>query len=543
MIEGAVKDRRMLDERQSNADLSFGDFRIDRADERLIGPAGPVRLGRKAFRLITELAELEGKLLTKDALFSSVWDGTIVSEAALTSVIKELRRALSDDPRAPSYIETVYGRGYRLIPAVTRGGGTAAPAPPPAPAGPATSPALKLGAPPILIVSGFSGSGAANGESDLPAQIREEVLSGLARFRELQLIADARSDHDPAGLDGRAYRLTAMVVPQEGGTKVMARLQRLADRVVVWTDSIAVAGASMGAGVELIVRRIVGAALPVVDEDMFLELPGNAESVYGAYLAAKWSSFHARTHPQALDAARALERIIAEHPRFALAYPPLVRLYNTDYGYTGLGSTGRAERARALQLAKSGLAADRGNAHAHSVLGFCHLWNGDLPLARTCFERSLQLNPYSHMRVQEAATGFMYMGDSAAARSLMDRAAELNPIADDNLLEDMGRLLLIEGEYGEAHHHLRSLADGSIWADMYLAICEMRLGLAGGRERMATWREAVALRWKGDGPPTDEELVDWIMFHHPFPAPRAESIAADITATLAGETSNARASR
>jgi hypothetical protein len=44
-----------------------------------------------------------------------VWDGTIVSESALTSVVKELRRALGDDARAPRYIESVYGRGYRLL--------------------------------------------------------------------------------------------------------------------------------------------------------------------------------------------------------------------------------------------------------------------------------------------------------------------------------------------------------------------------------------------------------------------------------------------
>src|SRR4051812_18063096 len=32
--------------------LSFGDFTIDRGDERLLGPQGPVRLGNKAFRVL-----------------------------------------------------------------------------------------------------------------------------------------------------------------------------------------------------------------------------------------------------------------------------------------------------------------------------------------------------------------------------------------------------------------------------------------------------------------------------------------------------------
>ena len=50
----------------------------------------------------------------KEELFSSVWDGTIVSEAALTSAVKELRRA-SRRHQTPRFIESVYGRGYRFI--------------------------------------------------------------------------------------------------------------------------------------------------------------------------------------------------------------------------------------------------------------------------------------------------------------------------------------------------------------------------------------------------------------------------------------------
>ncbi|MBC7987736.1 MAG: TIR domain-containing protein, partial [Sphingomonadaceae bacterium] len=95
--------------------LAFSEFRMDLADERLHGPDGPIKLGNKAWRVLRLLIENEGRLLTKDALFESVWDGTIVSESSLTSVIKELRRALGDIRGEPRFIESVYGRGYRFI--------------------------------------------------------------------------------------------------------------------------------------------------------------------------------------------------------------------------------------------------------------------------------------------------------------------------------------------------------------------------------------------------------------------------------------------
>ena len=52
----------------------------------------------------------------------------IVGDEALTQSIIKLRRALGDNPRSPTYIETISKRGYRLI-APVRQAGDAAPAP------------------------------------------------------------------------------------------------------------------------------------------------------------------------------------------------------------------------------------------------------------------------------------------------------------------------------------------------------------------------------------------------------------------------------
>ena len=95
--------------------IVFDDFVLDLADARLTGPNGPVTLGNKALRVLAVLAAAQGRLLTKDMLFDQVWEGVIVSDAALTSVIKELRRALGDDPKHPRFIESVYGKGYRFL--------------------------------------------------------------------------------------------------------------------------------------------------------------------------------------------------------------------------------------------------------------------------------------------------------------------------------------------------------------------------------------------------------------------------------------------
>src|SRR5262245_22726596 len=46
---------------------------------------------------------------------SSVWQDRFVGDAVLKVAIRQIRAALSDDPRAPRFIETAHRRGYRFI--------------------------------------------------------------------------------------------------------------------------------------------------------------------------------------------------------------------------------------------------------------------------------------------------------------------------------------------------------------------------------------------------------------------------------------------
>ena len=77
-----------------------------------------IRLTPKAFAVLRTLLDQPGQLVPKEEFFRQVWAGTVVSEAALTVCIRELRRALRDDARQPRYIETLHGRGFRLRRAV-----------------------------------------------------------------------------------------------------------------------------------------------------------------------------------------------------------------------------------------------------------------------------------------------------------------------------------------------------------------------------------------------------------------------------------------
>jgi DNA-binding winged helix-turn-helix (wHTH) protein/predicted ATPase len=78
-----------------------------------------VKLEPQVFDVLAYLIQHRDRVVTKEELIEHVWGGRIVSEATLTSRLMAVRRALGDRGREQRLIQTLHGRGYRFIAAVT----------------------------------------------------------------------------------------------------------------------------------------------------------------------------------------------------------------------------------------------------------------------------------------------------------------------------------------------------------------------------------------------------------------------------------------
>ena len=95
--------------------LQFGPYRLHPVQGLTEGHR-EIRLTPKSLAVLYTLAQRSGQIVTKEELFDAAWPARSVSDAALSSCISELRRALDDDARKPHYIETVHRRGFRFLP-------------------------------------------------------------------------------------------------------------------------------------------------------------------------------------------------------------------------------------------------------------------------------------------------------------------------------------------------------------------------------------------------------------------------------------------
>lgn len=103
---------------ESKQTISFGDICVDPRTSLVFKAGTLVQLEPKGFRLLTFLIENRERLVEKAEILDAVWQGTIVTEYALTGAIAKLRKAIGDDKKTPRYIQTVHTRGYRFIAAV-----------------------------------------------------------------------------------------------------------------------------------------------------------------------------------------------------------------------------------------------------------------------------------------------------------------------------------------------------------------------------------------------------------------------------------------
>ncbi len=111
--------------------VRFGDHVLDRQDRALSRDGQRVPLRPKTYGLLEYLVGHAGRLVTKEELLDAVWPGVAVSDTVLKVCVRELREALGDDPRTPTFIATRHRVGYVFVASLRRDAGSHVPGPTP----------------------------------------------------------------------------------------------------------------------------------------------------------------------------------------------------------------------------------------------------------------------------------------------------------------------------------------------------------------------------------------------------------------------------
>jgi TolB-like protein len=409
--------------------VGFGPFRFEPPSGRLWSGEQEIRLTPKAAAVLSALLARAGELVSKEALFASVWPNTVVSDDALASCIQELRRALSDDPKVPRFIETRHRRGYRFVANLVPAGDQAAAAP--------YAGSLRTAGKPTIAVLPFDNISGDVDQEYFSDGISEDIITALSRHRSLLVIARGSTivfkgkgtDVRQVGLQlGAEYVVEGSVARVGQSVRITARLVETEAGRCVWTEQYDRDLSEIFDVQDEIVATIAARIEPEV---------GSVERTRverkSAHALRAWDFFHLGmkcvyrwTPEDNLEAQRLFRRAIELDPGLAQAYAWLSYAAVLAMLYFD-ADPGEANLQEAVAIARKAVELDERDALAHFIYGRALLSCKAYRESLAELESAVELNPNLAVVYCGLGDSLAYEGRFAEAFPYFERAINLSP--------------------------------------------------------------------------------------------------------------------
>ncbi|MCS4096689.1 adenylate/guanylate cyclase domain-containing protein [Rhizobium sp. BK176] len=320
----------------------------------------------------------------------------------------------------------------------------------------------------------------------------EDVISGLARFKSLSVIAassafairDKSQDLRELGRRLGANYLVSGDMRQSGSDlAVSVRMIQSDTERLLWSEKYRRTADDVFAIQDDIVKMIIANLVGQIESADYREAarrPPNSLVAYEFYLRGL---VHLRGY-EPDDNAKAVEMFeaaVAGDGSFALAHAYLALARIAVGGYANAPENVLHE---SIALARHAVKLDEGESGAHRVLGLAHLFLRDFQNAEIEFRLACKLNPSD-------ASAMVQLGGVLARRNRIEEAVpwveegmRLNPYPPGWYHAVLGNLLYFRGDYPSALFALRQLPNPGRYTKARILAC---LSMAGRVDEAATF--------------------------------------------------------
>jgi TolB-like protein len=434
--------------------LVFAQHELDLRRQELRRGGEIVHVEPQVFDLLALLIKNHDRIVSKDEILDAIWDGRIVSEAALSSRINAARKAIGDNGKDQGLIRTFHKRGFRFVGEVIQrpdpaagangsglapNGGAAAQARAPLSTHSTVPPAAApvRGGKPSVAVLPFANVSHSPDHDYFAYGLTEDVIRVLARHRWLTVLsrhaaaayrdapADAREIGAALGVrylvqgsvrkHGERVRITADLIGAEDGRQLWSEVyERDLAEIFEIQDAMATQ-----------IAAVIEPELANAERETAARKPPENLDAWDCYQRAFWHLW-GFTKPGFAEAERMFRHAIELEPGLARAHAGLsyVHLQNAFYGDP-------AERPRlirsALELGKRAVSLDERDALCHCVLGRAYCLQQNYEEAIAALETTIELNPSFAQGFFALAFTLTWCGREKEAIALIKQAIELSP--------------------------------------------------------------------------------------------------------------------
>lgn len=412
----------------------FGHFELDTAKVELRSSNQVLHVEPQVFALLALLVENQERLVSKDEIIEKVWDGRVVSEAAVASRIKSARAVLGDDGKNQRFVKTIHRHGFRFV------GEAMAVRAAIADQGAAKSADQSAGpgSRPSIAVLPFRLIGRPGRLAAIADALPDELITELSRLRWLFVTARAssfrlRGSNMSIGEIGRMldvrYCLSGTAEISSSRLVVTVELVDSRDNGVVWAERFTGAiDAVHQIRAEIRTQILAALELRIPLHEAALARLTSTENLDA------WSAYHlglqhmyrfSRTDNAA--AAALFQRAITLDPGFARAHAGL-SFTHFQTAFMHYSDDRADEIAVARRFATRGLELDPLDSFVNFTMGRTFWLEGDLERSLAWLERATSISPnYAHGIYARAWTESM-AGLGIEGRRHVDLAMRLSPI-------------------------------------------------------------------------------------------------------------------
>ncbi|MET4720087.1 TolB-like protein [Bradyrhizobium japonicum] len=436
----------------------FDEFAFDINRRELHRGAEVVSITPQVFDLLEYLIRNRERVVSKDDLINAVWNGRIVSDAALTTRLNAVRAAIGDTGEEQRLIKTLPRKGFRFVGQVRETREVAGPNP-----GDAPESALALPDKPSIAVLPFHNMSGDPEQEYFADGMVEEITTALSRFKWLFVIGRNSSftykgkavNVKQVGRElGVRYVLEGSVRKAAGKVRITGQLIDAITGANIWADRFERDLTDVFALQDEVTVAVVSAIQPkLLLTELALATRRRPESLtaYDFYLRAT-QQFRSTTREGLAETIRLAHRALELDPRFGggAALEGGCHMQNVLFGYA---SDPQLERQEAVRLSRLALNVDDSDPDTLAWAGLISAYmTGDYESAIELADRAVALNPNSFHAWNCRGHVYRVAGVLEEAIRSFERALRLSPVDPflKHSLAGMGYAFIELGRFDEA---------------------------------------------------------------------------------------------
>ena len=440
--------------------FSFEEFELDRELRELCRGGILVPIEPKVFDLLVYLIEHRDRVVTKDDLIATVWQGRIVSESALASAINAARAVVGDSGESQRLIKTFPRKGIRFVGALRTGADQESQAE--AKVSVVNARGLALPDKPSIAVLPFRNISSDPEQEYFADGMVEDIIAGLARIKWLFVISRNSSfvyktrevDTKQVGRElGVRYVLEGSVRKSGQQLRIATQLTDGESGAVIWVERYDAKLDDVFTLQDEISQRVIGAIEPNLRTAELNRVRRQRPNSLDAYDLVLRALPFAHTHV-AEDAAIAiplLAKAVELEPNYAAAHAPLALCYHSRFSRAGLHEE---DRTAAINHARAAMAFGADDAASLGIAGFVIALDAhDRETALRAFDKALAISNSDFFALCSSALTLSWMGTSDVAIERANRALRLSPFDPLNFVSYNALAIsyLQLNEFGQAY--------------------------------------------------------------------------------------------